>query len=254
MRVVFTGTGTSTGVPQIACDCDVCQSLHPKDKRQRCSVLVNIDGKNLVIDSGPDFRNQMLGLGLKKLDALLLTHEHKDHIGGFDDIRGFNFAQNNESLDVYLNQRTYRCIQRDFAYMFEEPQYPGIPKANFHVIDETPFEAAGIRVVPLEVMHYKLPVFGYRIENFCYITDVNFIPEKTATKLYDADVLVLSAVRWSPHISHFTVEQAIEQLQKFSPKIGVITHLSHQIGIHEEIQKRLPENIFLAYDGMSFEL
>jgi phosphoribosyl 1,2-cyclic phosphate phosphodiesterase len=209
MKVTFLGTGTSQGVPIIGCRCQVCTSTDQRDKRLRSSVLVQVNGKNIVVDSGPDFRQQMLLTGIQRLDALLFTHAHKDHMAGLDDIRGFNYSQQ-EAINVYCTTQVEEQMRTEFAYIFAEHKYPGIPELNLHTIhNNVNFEAAGIEIKPVEVMHYKLPVLGFVFDKFAYITDANFIAPKEIEKLMGCDVLVLNALRREQHISHFTLQQAM---------------------------------------------
>ena len=249
MKVVFLGTGTSQGVPLIGCRCEVCVSLDKKDNRLRSSILVQIEGINLVIDSGPDFRQQMLNVGIDRLDALIFTHAHKDHIAGLDDIRGFNFVMRS-AIDVYCTLPVEMQIRQEFAYIFAEHKYPGIPDLNIRRIENKPFEIDSINIIPIEVMHYKLPVLGFRFKDFVYITDANYISPDEKLKMKGCKVLVLNALRREPHISHFTLDEAIELVQEIYPQQAYLTHISHQLGLHEEVTKELPSNISLAYDGL----
>jgi phosphoribosyl 1,2-cyclic phosphate phosphodiesterase len=233
-------------------DHPVCLSDDPKDKRLRSSVLVEVDGKNLVIDTGPDFRQQMLRVGAERLDAILFTHEHKDHIAGFDDIRPFYFKQG--ALNVYCEQRVQESIHKSFDYMFTDYKYPGVPEVNIELIGEDPFEAAGILVTPLSVLHYKLPVLGFRIGDFSYITDANQIPPATMDRLSGSKVLVLNALRKTDHISHFNLEQAIEVAQEVGAERTYFTHISHLLGFHAEVEAELPKGIHLAYDELLIEV
>lgn len=254
MKVTFLGTGTSQGVPIIGCRCYVCTSSDAKDKRLRSSVLVQTQGKNIVVDSGPDFRQQMLNTGIQRLDALLLTHAHKDHIAGLDDIRGFNFVQK-EAIDVYCTRHVEDQLRIEFAYIFAEHRYPGIPELNLHTIhNDVVFEAAGVLVVPIEVLHYKLPVMGFVFDRFAYITDANYISPKELEKLKGCHTLVLNALRQEEHISHFTLQQAIDLVNFIKPERAYFTHISHQMGLHEEVNKTLPPNMFLAYDQLSIDI
>lgn len=253
MRVTFLGTGTSQGIPVIGCPCPVCRSADEKDKRLRASIWIEVSGKSFVIDSGPDFRQQMLRVPVQKLDAVLFTHSHKDHISGFDDIRAFNYLQKGP-IDVFLEEAVMTAIKRDFFYMFEAFKYPGIPEADFHIINDKPFDLLGIPVIPIRVFHYKMPVLGYRIGNFAYITDANYLPDSEFSKLEGLEVLVLNALRREPHISHFTLDQATELAKAIKPKRALLTHMSHQLGLHAETNSQLPEGIELAYDGMILEL
>ncbi|MFN7313925.1 MAG: MBL fold metallo-hydrolase [Bacteroidota bacterium] len=254
MKVTFLGTGTSQGVPLIACKCKVCQSQNHKDKRLRTSILVEVNGKNLVVDSGPDFRQQMLRAGVERLDALLLTHAHKDHIAGMDDIRAFNFRQK-EAIDVFCTEKVEQQIRQEFAYIFAEFKYPGIPEINLYNINaDASFEAAGFVVEPVEVMHYKLPVLGFKFDDFVYITDANFISGKELQKIKGCKVLVLNALRKEPHISHFTLQEALELIQEIKPEQAYLTHISHQLGMHDEVSAELPEGVYLAYDGLTLTI
>ena len=249
MKVSFLGTGTSQGVPIIACNCAVCQSNDPRDKRLRSSVLVEKNGFQIVIDTGPDFRQQMLREKVEKLDAVVFTHEHKDHIAGFDDIRGFNWREK-KPMEVYGNMNVEFALKRDFHYAFGESKYPGVPKLNLHVIDKEPFKIGPLEIRPIEVMHYKLPVLGFRIEDFTYITDANFISDSEKEKIKGSRMLVLNALKKSEHMSHFSLNEAIDLAKELDVEKTYFTHISHQMGFHSEVSKDLPVDIELAYDEL----
>ncbi len=254
MRITFLGTGTSQGVPVIGCECAVCTSTDPRDNRLRCSVLIEHDGKSIVIDSGPDFRQQMLRVKVKKLDAVVFTHEHKDHLAGLDEVRAFNFLNKGKAFPIYATEHVQRAIRREYAYIFETPSYPGIPKLDIHTIDEKPFSAEGIDLIPVKVFHHLLPVLGFRVGGFVYITDANRIDEDERKKIRGADVIVLNALRREAHISHFTLQEAIDLIADLKPKMAYLTHLSHQMGKHEDVNAELPPNIRISYDGLMLEL
>lgn len=250
MIVTFLGTGTSQGVPVIACKCEVCLSKDKKDKRLRSSVLIEIEGWKIVIDTGPDFRYQMLREDVQELDAILFTHEHKDHIAGLDDVRAFNYKQGKE-IPVYANKRILEAIKREFSYIFTEPNYPGIPKLHLHEIRNEEFVVLNdIPVVPIKVMHFNLGVYGFRIGNFTYITDMKTISEIERKKVEGSEILVINALQRDEHISHLTLSEAIEFAQEIDAETTYFTHIGHKLGKHEEISKLLPPNIFLAYDGL----
>ena len=253
MIVTFLGTGTSHGVPVIGCECEVCASLDFRDKRLRASVHIQVDGKSLVIDSGPDFRQQMLQAHIKRLDALLFTHEHKDHIAGLDDIRAFNFWQS-EAIPVFANRRVIDKIEKEYDYIFTNNKYPGIPEIDIKEITNTTFTAEGVTVTPIEVMHYKLPVFGFRIKDFTYITDAKTITEEELEKIKGSKVIVLNALQKTEHISHLNLSQAIELLEKLKPEKAYLTHMSHKMGLTREVSKELPSFINFAYDGLKIHL
>ena len=253
MKITFLGTGTSQGIPVIACDCPVCLSNDSKDNRLRSSVLIEVNGINFVIDSGPDFRQQMLREKVKKLDAILFTHEHKDHISGADDVRSYNWIYK-KPMDVFAEERVLAAIQREYSYVFADDKYPGVPEMTLHVIENKIFDLLGIQVIPVRGMHHKLPVFGFRIGDFAYLTDINFVADEEIDKLKGLDVLVVTALRKRKHLSHFNLDEALEFVNKVKPSKAYFTHISHYLGFHEEVSNELPENIKLAYDGLSFEL
>ena len=250
MKVTFLGTGTSHGVPLIGCKCKICVSLNPKDKRLRSSVIVDVNKKRLVIDTGPDFRQQMLKEKVDCIDAVIYTHDHRDHVAGLDDIRAFNYIMN-KSIDIYAADIVQKGIREQFGYIFKEKKYPGIPDITFHTIENQPFHINELEVTPILVKHMSLPVFGFRIQNFSYITDANFIAEKEKKKIYGSEVLVLNGLRKEPHPSHFTLSEAVKLAQELNCKNTYITHISHQLGLHEEVNDELPANIQLAHDGLS---
>lgn len=249
MKITFLGTGTSQGIPLIACGCEVCNSSNPKDNRLRVSVMIEVDGKNMVIDSGPDFRQQMLRENVKTLEAVVFTHEHKDHVAGLDDVRAFNYFSG-KHMDVYANEQVQVALKREFHYVFSGDNYPGIPRINVHTIDTAPFDVSGVKFIPIQVLHYQLPVLGFRVNDFTYITDANFISDEEIEKIKGTKVLVLNALRRSKHISHFTLEEALELVKKINPEKAYFTHISHQLGLHDEVSKELPSNVELAYDGL----
>jgi len=253
LKVTFLGTGTSQGVPVIACTCAVCRSANPKDKRLRSSVMIEEKGSVFVIDSGPDFRQQMLRENVKRLDAIIYTHEHKDHIAGMDDVRAFNYVSD-EPANLYATERVQQALKREFAYVFSGDDYPAIPRIKLHTINSEPFEVNGTRFIPIEVFHMSLPVLGFRTGNFTYITDANRIPEKEMKKIEGSEVIVLNALRREKHVSHFNLKEAIEILEKLSPEKAYLVHISHQLGLHDEIDKELPSFIRCAYDGLSIEV
>lgn len=253
MKVTFLGTGTSQGVPVIGCECEVCRSLDYRDKRLRVSVFLEVNGKNVVIDSGPDFRQQMLRERINKLDAVLLTHSHKDHIAGLDDVRAFNFLQK-EGMPVYGTSQTLEQIKREYYYAFEGERYPGTPVLNLHEITETNFAVDGIKITPLPVLHLRMPVVGFRIGDFSYITDANFIPDETFEKLKGTKVLVLNALQKESHVSHFTLEEAIVQSKKIGADQTYFTHISHKMGLHQQVNKEMPPAMSLAHDGLTIDL
>jgi phosphoribosyl 1,2-cyclic phosphate phosphodiesterase len=250
MKVIFLGTGTSQGIPVVACDCKVCKSNDPKDKRLRSSILIQHSGVNVVIDSGPDFRYQMLRENVTHLEAIIFTHEHKDHTGGLDDIRSFNYMSK-RPIDVYAEERVQQALKREYAYIFETNKYPGVPEVTLHTIDEKPFEVAGIKVIPIRLLHHRLPILGFRIGNFAYLTDIKYISEQEKAKLAGCKYLVVSGLRKENHISHFSIDEAIGLIQEIKPDFGYITHISHQLGFHREVEKELPAGIFLAYDRLA---
>ncbi len=249
MKITFLGTGTSQGVPVIACDCNVCKSNDNKDIRLRSSVLIEVGNVVLVIDSGPDFRQQMLRAEVKTLDGILFTHEHKDHIAGLDDVRAFNWVSKRH-VDVFAEERVINALKNEFGYAFAENPYPGVPKIDLNTITEKPFEVKGIEIIPIRGKHLHLPVLGYRIEDFTYLTDFNYISDSELKKVIGSKVIVVNSVRKEPHISHYCLPEAIEILQKANSGIGYITHISHQFGLYKEEEPLLPKNIHLAYDGL----
>jgi phosphoribosyl 1,2-cyclic phosphate phosphodiesterase len=253
VTITFLGTGTSQGVPVIACGCEVCTSLDSRDKRLRSSILVEGEDKVVVIDSGPDFRYQMLRANVQHLDALVFTHEHKDHVAGMDDIRAFNYKQNSP-IDVYADTRVQTALKREFPYVFEEFKYPGTPQVTLHTIDLNFFKIGKIQFTPVEVMHYKLPVKGFRINDFTYITDAKTIAEAEKQKIKGSKILVINALQKQKHISHFTLDEAIAFAGEIGAEKTYLTHISHRLGKHEDISKDLPLNIELAYDGLKFDI
>lgn len=252
MTITFLGTGTSQGVPVIACGCEVCTSTDSRDKRLRSSILVEGD-KTVVIDSGPDFRYQMLRANVQHLDAIVFTHEHKDHVAGMDDIRAFNYKQNSP-VDIWAEERVQLAIKREFPYIFAEHKYPGIPQVNLKTITNQPFLIGDIKFTPIEVMHYKLPVKGFRINDFTYITDAKTISESEKQLIKGSSILVINALQKQTHISHFTLDEAIDFAQEIGAEKTYFTHISHRLGKHEDISKDLPLGIELAYDGLKLEI
>ena len=248
MKITLLGTGTSQGVPVIACKCETCLSSDLKDKRLRSSVLIEVMGKKIVIDTGPDFRQQMLSNDVDELDAILFTHEHKDHIAGLDDVRAFNHKWKRD-MEVYASKRVQDALRREFHYVFSGDNYPGIPSINLNTIDNSSFFIDHIEVIPIEVLHYKLPVFGFRIDNFAYLTDVSMIPEKEKEKMYGLDLLIIDALRKKEHISHFNLDQALSFIDEINPKESLLTHISHYMGNHNDLASELPDNINPGYDG-----
>ena len=254
MKITFLGTGTSQGVPVIACSCRVCSNSDLKDKRYRSSVLIEIDNKALVIDTGPDFRSQMLANHVQRLDAVLFTHEHKDHVAGLDDIRPFNFKQQ-APISVYASESVEQAIKREFHYIFAEKKYPGIPEITLHKIDIAPFTLfENIQIIPIEVKHYLMPVLGFRINNFTYITDAKTIAEKEIEKIKGTEVLVINALRIESHPAHFNLDEALQFIDIIKPKMAFLTHISHLFGTHKEIEQMLPKNVYVSYDGLQFDI
>ena len=253
MKITILGTGTSQGVPVIACNCEVCLSSNPKDNRLRSSVMIGVDNLNLVIDTGPDFRQQMLREKVVKVDSILFTHHHKDHVAGMDDIRAFNYKSKRD-MPLYCNGTTSDALRLEFPYIFSGFNYPGIPKVAINVIENKPFNIAETVIQPIEVLHFKLPVFGFRIKNFVYLTDVSQISEKEKEKMKGADLIILDALRKKAHLSHFNLEQALSLLEELKPKKALLTHISHYMGLHDNINKELPDHINLAYDGQILSL
>lgn len=247
------GTGTSGGVPLIGCECEVCLSSDKKNKRLRSSILIELHNFNFVIDTGPDFRYQMLRERVKQLDAIVFTHEHKDHTGGLDDVRAFNFLQQCE-MQVYATKAVQHSLEKAYDYVFAKKNYPGIPKIKLNTIKNEPFALGGKTITPIEVLHHKLPVLGFRIDDFTYITDANYISNEELAKVIGTKVLVLNALRHKEHLSHFALSEAIEIAQTVKAEKTYFTHISHQLGLHQQVEKELPNNISLAYDGLKFEL
>lgn len=253
MKVTFLGTGTSQGVPVIGCDCEVCRSLDYRDKRLRSSVHLAIGSQSFVIDTGPDFRQQMLREGIQRLDAVLFTHGHKDHTAGLDDVRAYNFKQKMD-MPIYGTRPVHEQIKVEFYYAFEEVRYPGIPHLKLIEIDDQEFSVNGTTFIPLPVFHLRMPVLGFRTANFSYITDANQIPEETLERIKGSDVLVLNALQQEKHVSHFNLEEAIAMAEKIGAGHTYFTHISHKMGLHKKIDATLPDRISLAYDGLSISL
>ena len=248
LKITFLGTGTSSGVPMIGCNCEVCTSADKKDKRLRSSILVESDATTLVVDTTPDFRYQMLRAGVKKLDAVLFTHPHKDHVAGLDDVRAFNYFLT-KPMELYANSLTEEAIKREFAYAFSDKKYPGIPNLSLNTIDDKPFYIGDIPVIPIQVWHLKMPVLGFRFGNFTYITDANKIDDEEKEKIKGSQAMVLNALRNEKHISHFNLHDAVAIVQELGVLNGYFTHISHQLGRHDEVNAGLPEGIELAWDG-----
>jgi phosphoribosyl 1,2-cyclic phosphate phosphodiesterase len=253
LKVTFLGTGTSQGIPVVACSCRVCLSSDPDDKRLRTSVLIEVDGNVIVIDAGPDFRQQMLRANVTELSAILLTHEHYDHIAGLDDIRAFNWVQKRPT-DIYAELRVLQSVKQIFSYVFASEKYPGIPQMTLHEVDENPFFIKKTEIIPVRGLHFKLPVLGFRIKKFAYLTDIKTVADYELEKLTGLDFLVVNALRKESHISHMTLQEALSLIAKLNPRKAYITHISHQMGTRREVSVGLPENVALAYDGLEFEL
>lgn len=258
MKITFLGTGTSQGVPLIGCQCKVCTSLNPKDKRLRSSVMIEVltsssVTKRFIIDTGPDFRQQMLREKVDSIDAVIYTHDHRDHVAGLDDIRAFNFIMN-KKIDLYATQSVQQGIRDQFGYIFSNIGYPGIPEINLHTIENKPFSIEGVAFTPILVKHMKMPVLGFRIGGFTYITDANYISEEEKKKIIGSEILVLNALRKETHPSHFTFDEAITLAKELKCKTTYLTHISHQLGLHERVTEELPEDIKLSYDGLTLSL
>ncbi len=254
MRITFLGTGTSQGVPVIGCNCEVCLSGDKRDNRLRTSAMIEVDRNTFIIDTGPDFRQQMLRNTPTDMPKVLFTHEHKDHIAGLDDIRAFNFKYH-LPIDIYATVQVQEALKREFHYVFSDHKYPGVPEVNlFDISDGTEFKVNGTKILPIKLMHYKMPVFGFRIENLAYITDANFIAPEEMDKLHGLDVLVINALRRREHISHFNLQEALDVIAELKPKKAYLTHISHLLGKHEDVSRELPENVFLGEDGLTLDL
>ena len=250
MKVTVLGSATSQGIPVIACECNVCKSTNPKDKRLRASILIQKDNKSIVIDSGPDFRQQMLNNNVSSLDCILFTHEHKDHIAGLDDVRAFNFKQK-KAMEVYCSERVEYALKREYHYIFAENRYPGVPSVNINLINKDRFQLFNtIDIQPIEVLHYKLPVLGFRIDDFTYITDAKTISTEEKINIKGTKILIINCLRREEHMSHFNLKEALEFINEIKAETTYLTHISHLFGTHEEIEQELPANVFVAYDGL----
>lgn len=249
LTITFLGTGTSGGVPMIACDCKVCDSTDPKDKRFRSSILVESLNTTIVVDTTPDFRSQMLQAQVKKLDAVLFTHPHKDHVAGLDDVKAFNYFHQ-QPMEVFANEMTAEALKREFNYIFTDKKYPGVPNISLKPITDSIFMVGDIPVTPIFVWHLHMPVIGFRFGDFTYITDANRIEDHELEKIKGSQIMVLNALRKEKHLSHFTLDEAIEVVRKTEVPIAYFTHISHQLGFHENINKELPSGMFLAHDNL----
>ncbi|MBK5279403.1 MAG: MBL fold metallo-hydrolase, partial [Bacteroidia bacterium] len=249
----FLGTGTSQGVPVIGCTCKVCQSGNPKDNRLRTSILIEEKGETFVIDTGPDFRQQMLREDIKRLDAVIFTHSHKDHIAGLDDVRAYNYIQK-VPMPIYGTKALHKQLKSEFYYAFSGEKYPGIPQLNLIEINEEPFTTQGVTFTPLPVLHLRMPVLGFRVGDFSYITDSNQIPDSTLEKLKGTRVLVLNSLQREKHVSHFNLTEAVAMARKIGASKTYFTHISHKLGTHRKVEKELPESIALGFDGLTIEL
>jgi phosphoribosyl 1,2-cyclic phosphate phosphodiesterase len=254
MKITFLGTGTSTGVPVLTCKCDVCRSLDFRDKRLRVSILIEHQGQNIIIDAGPDLRQQALREQLSHLDAVVFTHEHKDHTGGLDDVRPFNYLNGIKTCPIYAQKPVLEQLKREYFYAFNENPYPGVPIIECNEIGDEPFDIGGLKFIPIHVWHHKLDVLGFRICDFTYITDANRIEPSEMEKIYGTKILVLNALQHQPHISHFNLEEAKSLSAKINPEITYFTHISHKLGLHAEVENSLPANIHLAFDGLKFSV
>ncbi len=253
MIITFLGTGTSQGIPVIGCTCNVCSSLDYRNKRLRSSIHIEVEGLSLVIDSGPDFRQQMIREKINRLDAILFTHQHKDHVAGLDDIRPFNYLQN-EDIPIYATDYVIDQLKKEFSYIFQETPYPGIPQIKINPITSKSFYIKKTKVTPIQVLHYKLPVLGFRISNFTYITDANFIDDKEIEKIKGSEIVVLNALQKEYHLSHFSLDEAIAVAKKINAPQTYFIHMGHKLGTHQEINTELPAGIQLAYDGLKLYL
>ncbi len=248
MKITFLGTGTSTGIPQIGCDCETCTSNNPKDKRLRASVLIEEDNIGILIDSGPDMRQQLLQHDIRHISGLLITHEHYDHLGGLDDVRSLG------EVNVYAEKKVANVIRHNMSYCFTDNKYPGVPAIRLHEIDLQPFIVQKLTIVPVRVMHARLPILGFRIGKMAYLTDVKTIEETELNKLNDIDVLILNALRIKPHISHLSLSEAVELAKKIGAKRTYFTHFSHHLGKHDVAQAIIPQNMYIAYDDLVVEI
>jgi phosphoribosyl 1,2-cyclic phosphate phosphodiesterase len=253
LKITFLGTGTSSGVPMIACDCAVCSSSNPKDNRLRSSIMVQSETTTIIVDTTPDFRYQMLRQKVKNIDAIIFTHSHKDHMAGLDDVKAFNYFSK-KPINVYANEFTQVALKREFYYVFAEEKYPGIPDIHLNTIEEDPFLIGDIVVTPIKVWHLRMPVLGFRFGNFTYITDANRIEESEQEKIKGSDVLVLNALRHEKHISHFTLQEAIDLSQALKIPQTYFTHISHQLGLHDEVSDTLDKGLALSYDGLTINI
>tara|TARA_B100001175_G_C19467446_1_gene619888 strand:+ start:614 stop:1375 length:762 start_codon:yes stop_codon:yes gene_type:complete len=252
MKVTFLGTGTSQGIPVIACKCLVCSSEDPKDNRLRTSILIEEDGENIVIDTGPDFRQQMLREEVNNLNAVVFTHQHKDHVAGMDDVRAFNHKFKRD-MDVYCTSDVEEALKREYPYVFSNDKYPGVPQVKINNIKNKPFNIGKLEFIPIMALHYKLPVFGYRIKDFVYLTDISYITDDEKDKMRGAKIIVLDALRKEPHISHLSMQEAVDILEELQPEEGYLIHISHYMGLHEQVNKELPDFIKLSHDGLVLE-
>ena len=253
MKITFLGTGTSQGIPVIGSKHEVCLSADQKDKRLRSSILMQWKGGTYVIDCGPDFRQQLLTARIDHLDGILFTHYHADHTAGLDDVRPF--SQRYGEVQFYCDRTVALNLKDRFAYIFAtENRYAGAPKVSLNEITSAPFELSGKTVVPIEVMHGNLKIFGYRLDNMAYITDAKYVEEEEMKKLMNLDVLIVNALRIEPHSTHFNLEEALEFIDRVKPKRAYLTHISHRLGFHKKVSKQLPQNVFLGFDGLSLEL
>ena len=253
MKIKFLGTGTSQGIPIIGSKHPVCLSNDERDKRLRVSVLVEWDNYTYVIDCGPDFRQQMLRANCDKIDGIIFTHEHSDHVAGLDDVRPFYFRQGN--IPIYAHQRVIKSLQTRYDYIFTtKEKYPGVPTLDVNTIENKPFNLNNMTVIPINGMHHKLQVFGFRFKNFAYLTDMKTVEDSEIEKIKNIKVLVINALRYEPHLSHFNLEEALEFIKKVNPEVVYLTHISHHLGFHDDVEKTLPENVFLAYDMLQITI
>jgi phosphoribosyl 1,2-cyclic phosphate phosphodiesterase len=248
MKITFLGTGTSTGIPQIGCDCETCTSPDPKDIRLRASVLIEESNTGILIDSGPDMRQQLLQHKIRHISGLLITHEHYDHLGGLDDVRPLG------EVNVYAEKKVSNVIRHNMSYCFTDNKYPGVPAIRLHEIDLQPFLVENLRIIPVRVMHARLPILGFRIGKMAYLTDVKTIHDEELNKLHGLDVLILNALRIKPHISHLSLSEAVELAQKIGAKRTYFTHFSHHLGKHDHAQAIIPDNMYIAYDDLVVEI